>query len=356
MAKKIFISDVHLGAGRFGEEKKKDKRYPYDWDWLSNEETENFVNFIRYLHSGYKEKIEEVVFLGDIFDNWVFPYDLVPPTMEELLTAKKNHKIVKELNKLSAKTRVFYVPGNHDMHASAAVMKKFFPAFIYCPTRFLSDRLMAEHGHRYALFNAPPRYSNNILGLPLGYFISRIEATKKAMTNSERRSYQTYVDDILEMFGEQTLPQSVFEAVIEEAKLDEDIEFKMRREKGQVQSISADNVKEVYKNIYNDWPSSIVSKQRAVFAEIDMLGPIADKLCKDGYYQVCIFGHSHKSEIDMDTWFVHDRIYANTGYWCESECTFVEAERKGAGYKVCTVKWMGNNQIKRDTCKIIQGN
>ena len=221
--------------------------------------------------------------LGDIFDNWVFPYDMVPPTIEELMSAPKNLSVVEELKILSQKTKVYYVPGNHDMNATVEIMESIFPGIIYCPKIFSSGRLIAEHGHRYALFNAPPRFSKNIMGYPLGYFISRIEATKMALTNSQARSYHTYVDDFIEMFGEQTLPQSVFEAVIEEAGLDENIEFKIKRKNGLVQSVSAREVKEVYKDIYNDWPNSIVSKQRAVFAELDMLGPIADKICKDGY-------------------------------------------------------------------------
>jgi UDP-2,3-diacylglucosamine pyrophosphatase LpxH len=353
MAIKLFISDVHLGAGRYSQESKNTDKYPYDWDWLSLAETENFMNFIRFLHTGYDRKIEEIVLLGDIFDNWVFPFDMVPPTMEELLAAEKNKAVVEELNDLSKKTKVYYVPGNHDMHATAVIIKKYFPNFVYCPIRFSSSRLIAEHGHRYAMFNAPARYSKNYMGLPLGYFISRIEATKKAMTDREGRAYHTYVDDFIEMLGEQTLPQSVLEAVIEEAGLDEDIEYKLKRPNGQVQSLPATEVKEIYKNIYNDWPSSVVSKHRAVFAELDMLGPIADKLCKDGYYQVCIFGHSHKSEIDRDTWFVNDRIYANSGYWCGSECTFVEAEEKKGGFKVGIVKWMGDNKIERRKSEVI---
>ncbi len=353
MPKKLFISDVHLGAGRYSEKSKNTEKYKYDWDWLSMQETENFMKFIRFLHSGYDQEIDEVVLLGDIFDNWVFPHDLVPPTMEELLNADKNRKVVEELQKLSKKTKTYYIPGNHDMHATVTIIKDFFPDFIYCPIRFVSDRLIAEHGHRYAMFNAPARYSQNIMGLPLGYFISRTEATKKAMTNQDGRSYHTYVDDFIEMLGEQTLPQSVLEAVIEEAGLDENIQYELKRPNAQTQSQPASVVKEVYKNIYNDWPSSIVSKHRAVFAEINMLGPIADKLCKDGYYQVCIFGHSHKSEIDKDTWFVNDRIYANSGYWCGENCTFVEAEQTKNGYNVCTVKWVGGDDIKRLDCKMI---
>lgn len=350
MSTRLFISDVHVGAGRYSEESRDKGTYPYDWDWLSAAETENFTSFVRFLHSGYDRTIDEVILLGDIFDNWVFPHDLVPPTMEELLTAEKNKAVVKELNQLANKTRVYYIPGNHDMHATTITIDKFFPKFIYCPVRFSSHRLIAEHGHRYAMFNAPPRYSQNIMGLPLGYFISRVEATKKARTDSEGRAYHTYVDDLIEMLiDQQTLPQSVLEAVIEEAGLDENLAaYQMKRKDGQpAQPIPAATVKETYKNIYNDWPSAVVSKHRAVFAELDMLGPIADRLCKDGFYKVCIFGHSHKSEMDRDTLFVKDRIYANSGYWCGENCTFVEVEESDGKYNVSLVKWMGKNEIKR---------
>lgn len=347
MKKTLFISDVHLGAGRFSDESQDKDIYPYDWDRLSLEETENFVNFITFLSSRYIQELESIILLGDIFDNWVFPHDLVPPSIGDLLTAKKNLQVVDELKRLSEQTKVYFIPGNHDMHATVEVMNQYFPKMTYCPKMYSGARLVAEHGHRYALFNAPARFSKNIMGLPLGYFISRIEATKKGRTNSDDRKYHTYVDDFLEMFGDQTLPQSVFEAVIEEAGLNENISFELSGAYGNNHSVSASEVKETYRNIYNDWPTSIVSKPRAVFAELDLLEPIADKICKDGYYQVCIFGHSHKSEIDSDKWFVNDRIYANCGYWCGSKCTFVEAEKTDRGYNVSTMQWLKEGDIRR---------
>ncbi|MFC1869056.1 metallophosphoesterase [Thermodesulfobacteriota bacterium] len=351
--KRLFISDVHLGAGRFGDESHDRRKYPYDWDWLSEDETDNFESFIKCLYSGYADNIREIIFLGDIFDNWVFPHDLVPPTMDELLRAGKNRNVVKELRVLSERIPVFYVPGNHDMHATKDVMKEHFPEITYCREYFSFGRLRAEHGHRYAMFNAPARYSNNYMGLPLGYFISRIEASKKATTNKDGRAYRTYVDDFLEIPGRPTLPQCVLEAVIEEAELNEDIEYKVKRKSGEVLSVSALKVKEIYKDIYNDWPTHIVSKHRAVFAELDMLGPVADKLCKNGKYKVCILGHSHKPEIDKDTWFVDDRIYANAGFWCGSKCTFVETEKTDSGYEVCLLKWLGHGNVERGECSSI---
>ncbi|MCP4576594.1 MAG: hypothetical protein GY846_09960 [Deltaproteobacteria bacterium] len=345
--KRLFISDVHLGAGRYSDESKGSDRHPHEWDWLSEGETENFKSFIKFLRTVYVDDIKEVILLGDIFDNWVFPHDLGPPTMDELITAPKNENVVRELNELSKNIPVYYIPGNHDMHATREIINAHFPKIIFCPEQFTAGRLIAEHGHRYAMFNAPPQFSDNLSGLPMGYFISRVEASKKAMTNREDRTYRTYVDDFIEMVGRPTLPQCVLEAVLEEAQLDEDIKYKVRKKDGNTTTISAVDVKETYKDIYDDWPTQKVSKHRAVFAELDMLGPIADKLCKNGTYKVCVFGHSHKSEIDKDTWFINDRIYANAGYWCGAKCTFVEVEKNGDNYEVGLIKWLGNDQIKR---------
>lgn len=172
----------------------------WSWDWLSVDETKNFIDFIfidfiKFLQDSYDHEIEDVVLLGDIFDNWIFPHDLTPPTLEELFTAEKNLPFVSELNAMARKCKVFYVSGNHDMHATRVIINQFFPEFIYCPKRFSSGLLITEHGHLYAMFNAPAEYSDHIFRLPLGYFISRIEATRKAMTNRESRTYRTYVDD-----------------------------------------------------------------------------------------------------------------------------------------------------------------
>ena len=342
--KRIFISDVHIGAGRFGD---NSDSYQYDWDWLSDEETENFSKFLYFIREQYSENVKEVILIGDIFDNWVFPHDLEPPTINDIIGAQKNANVINELKKLSENLPVFYVPGNHDMGATVNVMKAHFPDITYCPEQFIAGRLIAEHGHRYALFNAPPFFSDNFFGLPLGYFISRLEATRKGITDEEGRHYRTYIDDFLEMFGKSKLPQSVFEAVLEETGLSEDIDFQVKMKGGKVYSVCAKEIKEKYKNIYEDWPEKVVSTPRAVLAELDYLDPIADKLCKNGKAKVCVFGHSHKVELDKDTWFCDDRIYANSGYWCGARCTFVSVEKEESGrYCVELLKWVGNNKIK----------
>ncbi|MBN2528547.1 MAG: metallophosphoesterase [Deltaproteobacteria bacterium] len=343
--KRIFISDVHLGAGKFAS-----SHYKNDWDWLSVDETQNFVSFLNHLETQQKDQIKEIVLLGDIFDNWICPHDIRPPSIDEIINAEKNTAVKDALLSLSSAIKVLYLPGNHDMHATKNVIKNNFPDIIYCPQQYTSGRIHAEHGHRYALFNSPPFYSDHYHGLPLGYFIARMEATRKAATGDGNRNYKTYVDDALEVFGKSTLSQCVFEAVQEESNLADNVQFVMNEN---FLPLPASDVKERYRNIYEDWPNRVVSKPRAVFAELDMLGPIADRLCKMNGYKVCIFGHSHHAEVDRNTWFVEDRIYANSGYWCGSDCTFIEVEKENEKYTVHLNQWK-NQQIESITSTSVE--
>lgn len=351
-SKRLFVSDVHIGAGTF-----KATGYDHAWDWLSPKEKENFVSFLNFLRTDLENEYDDIVFLGDLFDNWIFPHDREPPSIRELLTEPCNAAVVSALQNLvkDTRTKVCYVPGNHDMHASRAIMKEFFPDFIYCPEQFIAGRMLAEHGHRYALFNAPPKFTNNIMGLPLGYFLSRIDATRKAQTNSDSRNYRTYLDDALELLGKQTLSQCVLEALLEEANLDEDTKFILKKRDGSTFPVKASEVKETYKDLYDDWPATIVSKPRAVFAELDKLGPVADLLCKHGKRQVCVMGHSHKAEIDKDSWFGDTRVYANSGFWCGSNCTFVDVEKDdNSNYTVKLGRWSnGTVNYKKENTKTV---
>ena len=330
-----------MGGGKQGD---LEQKYPFAWDWLTEDETVNFTNFLCFLRTEYIDEIEEIILLGDLFDNWVIPYDIIPLSIEDIIAAPKNQPLVEELIKLSQVRPVYYVPGNHDMDASEDVIKAHFPQMIYCPEQYQCKAIIAEHGHRYALFNAPPSFSENYFNIPLGFFISRIEATRKGLTNKGNRNYHTYLDDILEVFGPQKLPQSVFEAVLEEANLPEDITFKVRLTNGEIIKINAKKVKEKYKNIYEDWQHPLISPSRAVLAELDRLGTIADKLCRTTPAKVCVFGHSHKVAIDKDTWFVDDRIYANSGFWCGAHCTFVSIDITPENeYRVDLVKWFAED-------------
>lgn len=342
--KRIFISDVHMGAGRA-----KDEGY-HDYDWLGKEEADNLASFLDHINSS--GDVSEVILLGDIMDDWVCPVDKVPPTYEDIINADKNKKLIIILKTLSsnAAIKVIYLPGNHDMHVTKEFIENNFPGMIFGgsakhDSKYTDGRLHAEHGSAYAMFNAPDFMNNYRNRLPLGYFISRVLATKAARTGSKDKHYWTYLDDALEALGTQSLSSSVFEAVLEEADLPNDVEIHMPPIEGQSVHVKASDVKDMYADLYDQWNKykGPAAAFHGVIAEFH-LGKVADRLSKRGNARIVIFGHSHNGALDKDSLFVKDRIYANCGSWCDKDkATYVEYTK---GMKKRTLRLMSWDREK----------
>ncbi|MBA4422288.1 MAG: hypothetical protein C0390_04190 [Syntrophus sp. (in: bacteria)] len=125
--KRIFISDVHMNAGW----SLAPPPGKYCYDWLGKSEAEDFAAFLASLLN-YPD-LEEVVFIGDLMDNWVCPVDQAPPTFDDIVNAPVNQGIVQQLKKL-CKTkgiRVVYLPGNHDMGVTKEFIESKFEGMIF---------------------------------------------------------------------------------------------------------------------------------------------------------------------------------------------------------------------------------
>jgi UDP-2,3-diacylglucosamine pyrophosphatase LpxH len=360
--KRIYIADIHMNAGKGLQA--SNKGHPYEW--LGIEEANRFAEFLLYLNDP-KTGVQEVVIIGDLMDDWVYPVDVVPPSLQRIVDAKINHNIVKALQALieNKNITVVYLPGNHDMGVNREFVVANFEGMVFGGSTFhdsiyRTSRLLAEHGSAHSLFNAPPVRSGGGTALPLGYFISRVVATKARNTGSAKRHYWSYADDLLEMIGPQKLAASVFEAVLEEAGLDETTQIRIPKRNSGVPSaaagkvpkkasrakpgaardkepddeytcVTAGQVKEKYAPLYDQWEehNGKGSGFKAIMAEIGLLGPLADSLCKKSDTNIVVFGHSHDWKLDKDAWLVQDRIYANCGTWCDEEkpCTWVESQK-----------------------------
>lgn len=350
--KRIYISDVHMNAGRGI--KPEPGKHPYEW--LDEAGANRLAEFLKDINN--PAEVKEIILLGDLMDNWVYPVHEIPPTFQEIIDAGINKNIVRELKKLSQNKdlSILYFPGNHDMGLTKEDIDRNFPGMIFGgkamhDSAYRTGRLHAEHGSAYAMFNAPDAFNSPGSRLPLGYFISRIVATREYETGISDRHSWTYADDILEILGPQKLAASIFEAVLEEAGLPEDTKINMPPKGGKPITISASEVKEKYSSLYDQWQNHYGPgvAYKAIMAEIGYLGDIADNLCKKSGTTVVILGHSHDWELDKDSWFVADRIYANCGTWCDdkSPCTYVETE-KDKDNKMHTVRVMEwkDNQSK----------
>lgn len=330
--KRVFVSDVHMGAGK--DQGPKYQGNPFEW--LGPDEAENFSDFLD--HFSTREDVKELILLGDIMNNWVCPVDLEPPAFDEIIQAKHNQSITQRLRALAGnqEIKVVYVPGNHDMTITKETINNHFPGIVFGGTAtnnsvYRTSRLLAEHGNAHAMFTAPDPINDPRSRLPLGYYISRVVATKASKTGSSQRHYWTYIDDFLELLGPQTLAESVFEALLEEAGLPEDAEIKMRGTTGHTYKVKANEIKEKYADLYAQWQTNRGAgiAFKALMAEIGYLGDIADNICKNSGTNIVIFGHNHDNELDKDSWFVDDRIYANCGSWCDPNkpYSFIETEK-----------------------------
>jgi UDP-2,3-diacylglucosamine pyrophosphatase LpxH len=352
--KRIFLSDTHISH------LPKIPKDKHDYTWLQKKDGNALVKFLKHLNT--REDVEEVIFTGDLFDNWVIPVNIEPPSFDDIISSRKAKKdpVIQALLALcmNPNLRVVCLPGNHDMELTAEVVKKHFGTGMVFggsgvwnagSSVYRSSRLRAEHGSAHAMFNAPDPFNNPGSRLPLGYFISRVVATKTYNTGDRAPHWWTYVDDLLEAVGPEKLAACVFEAVLEEARLPLDTIIIMPKRNGQTVTVTAQQISAKYENLYDQWKERVGAgiAFKSVLAEIGYLDDAADRLCKKNDTNIVIFGHSHDWELDKDSWFVKDRIYANCGTWCDSFAdkpyTYVEVEthRDRNERKVRVHQWLG---------------
>jgi len=179
----ICISDLHLGDSR---------SIAQGYGWMQ----ENRVRLSAFLDAaGSAPNVREVVLNGDILEEWVAPMSVHPfaggSEVSFLQDVVQTNQAVTDILKNIISTeqiRVVYIPGNHDMLVSEAIMEQLFPGIIqardvrglgaYTPEDL--PEVLIEHGHRYDFFNAPDPLSNRDLSthpdaiLPPGFFVSRM--------------------------------------------------------------------------------------------------------------------------------------------------------------------------------------
>ena len=361
LKKRVFVSDIHMSAGRSLLSGYQGSVY----DWLNKAEADSFASFLCYLKE--RDDLEEVVLLGDLLDDWVHPIDQKPPTFMEVINAPQNQGIVNELKALCANPsiNVLYIPGNHHMFVKESFICKCFPGIVFGGQAnnnaiFTTGRIHAEHGSSFAMFNAPDPTNDPRRRIPLGYYISRVVATKATRTGVQKRSYATYIDDFFETIGPERLAESVWEAVLEEANIRPTEDIIMQDSYGNDYTVTQNEIRTRYANLYDQWKERVGTGMaiKAIMAEIGYLGDLEDNLYKKGNARIVVFVHSHDYELDIDKWFVDDRIYANCGTWTGDgkPSTWVETKHDKFNkiYTVCVKKWEDNRPIVIGKAKIIK--
>jgi UDP-2,3-diacylglucosamine pyrophosphatase LpxH len=326
--KTVFISDVHLGPGN-------------NWDWFNiDKEGPYLVQFFEYLldRQTKVDDIKELVLLGDLFDLWVCPHDQAPHTLSDIVTAQ--HEVIDAIKKTAAKVHTLYVNGNHDFRVTKQHIDEIFEGSVkHIGNVYRRGNIHAEHGHKFALFNYCPDLKNGgTRGLPLGYYISRLHTSLGEGRKAKTNLIIQVADELLQMVGTtEKLPESVLDAMkdaVENTNKTKVTDFNMGEN---VDSHPYEKVRERYQNLFDDWVKAkgLWFATQMIMSELNRLGTVADQLCRDGV-NIVVFGHSHDTKMDKDSWFVEDRIYANCGYWCgfgdqekiEDNAHFVQTDKE----------------------------
>jgi len=350
----IFISDIHLNV--------YDPRYPHDYTWLSNDQKQLLVGFLNSLRPN---QVETLAILGDLFDNWIWPVDAPPPSIEQIAAANQDvFDALRGLRQLGI--NVVYVRGNHDMAVSLSDLRAIFPsgpsglaAFQFCEAGVYQDAsIHGEHSHAYCMFNAPdPQRPDK---LPIGYYISRVIATHSAHTGEHPRELSEFVQDALidvrdavDIVVDVTIAERVFDAVLTYADIPGSSSIVMP---GGV-SLTVAQIKQAFDNLWSRWAGPN-SRLKALLADCTVLDPVARQIFNtERSTNVVVLGHSHLAQLRRYS----DTVYANSGSWCRSKGAgdFVEIIREESAHNLTVQrwKWTGRetDKVKVDEARIPTG-
>lgn len=362
---RIYISDLHLMDGR---SMVTQQGYNHPYFWTSQERVNLLARFLQ------EEVIDNpdvttLVIAGDFLDNWVCPVNLVPATFQQIIDAQHNKEVMDKLKIIASPDSpkdLVYVHGNHDLSLDKQVLLDNFPGITVfdggAPDKtgvFHTAELAAEHGHQYNFFVAPNPDPASLGGhiLPIGFFLSRFGAEKKARIGGAPDFW-----DILDHFlkeSNQSGSKFIKNLILSVGKacgLDDNTVIQMGSIDNFGDSITLLEVAELYKDAIDIWNRVKPNGLTAAEAISTELAGLRGAACKyhflSGKARIAVFGHTHDDKLlglnrNPDGMFCHtadrngvDYLYANAGTWTDAhECTFVETWKNSKGSKYYVKLW-----------------
>ena len=235
---KIFISDLHIGDGSRTDDFHRDKE---------------FLEFLKFAEN----QASELIIVGDLLELWQADLDKVLFTHD---------KVIKRLLSLKERIKLTYVIGNHDYIPFIRFIGSGLG--IELEYRDTENNIIAEHGHKYDVFNS---YKNPLKAIkwPLGKRAALLAAGMERFLHKD--------------------------ADVWLASRLEDIDSFLH------QAVSVQN---------KVTPSSKqYIQQGGHFGEFN---DAAIRHIKKGA-KIVIFGHTHKPQLDI----IGNGIYANCGTWTD---------------------------------------
>jgi UDP-2,3-diacylglucosamine pyrophosphatase LpxH len=160
------LSDTHIGGPRFSTD-------------LAHQTLASFIEST-ILHN----QIQGLIFLGDSFEQWLFPFDQYPPSPDTLLSSNNSFNFSLSHFEsqveliVNAGVPVTFVQGNHDDNIFNSSYIKYLPNVTFVEHNYTKDHVIYFHGHEQDLFNAPDPTGIR----PVGYYVTRAQASQGTST------------------------------------------------------------------------------------------------------------------------------------------------------------------------------
>ncbi len=330
--KTIVISDIHISDGA-------------TYSWFTPSRSDRLAAMLNMVAND--PEVGELVLLGDIFDLWLYPVDVVPLTVSQILD--RNPKVAAAFKVcVGAKSAVYYLNGNHDMAATQADLadprltsdgKQIRVITTDWYKQNCNSKWHFEHGHEGDMFNARDDSLETIGEYPLGYFITRLAATAgepKAACDKVRRVLTDFKRDLnplhmlsdLEQLSKGSfLVSTIINALVEYAneKTGKDLRDSapLRLANPALDNVTIGDVKQHYRGLFQRW----VKKYGRVAALDSMLATFEDDgldwwahnlLSASPDLQVVAMGHTHsiRPAGGAGPAANPDPNYYNDGCWC----------------------------------------
>jgi UDP-2,3-diacylglucosamine pyrophosphatase LpxH len=313
--KTVVLSDVHVSNGE-----------KYSWFLQPNA-----TDFAKVLEDVLKDSsVNELVLLGDLFDLWLYPVNVVPWTVSQIV--EKNSEVTDALRQcVQHLSNVYYIPGNHDMGVVESDLQPFASdnnRIQLVSPKWYSDKYLGvrylEHGHAVDMFNAPDDSDDTIGGYPLGFFITRLTATaedQSVVWHKLKELYRAlgFIHMAIEPEEIARIPIGVrmvraIIGLLEQLAEVDDSEPIRFSEPELDNKYTVGDIKNHYGSLYDRWRQRYPDFEefvRTMLVSLDSNGLnwYAKKLLSENTTRrVVVMGHTHNS--------VSQSEYKNDGCWC----------------------------------------
>ncbi len=307
--RRIFISDIHMGIG-------EGLVRPHPYNWLRKDRADMLTHFLNSLKDD--NTVDELVVVGDLFDEWVMPFAVKSPAegdvdwFAKIVELRENSNILNALSELTKRAKVRYVHGNHDMQMTRKILACYAQGVKWVPGNpglgtYIDDGIHAEHGSLYCLFNAPYLLSTHKQNqIPIGYFMARSNAqfiSKGGSLNWEEY-LKIFFDIAMELLKGKKLAQALVIALAEGMNINPDDTVNLYGvDSFDSKTTTIRKMAHLLGNIYDEWDNEWkkvgiqnVSALSAIYGDTGHLYHAA-KLNFSSSINLVIYGHTHKWEL-----------------------------------------------------------